>query len=144
MKASQTEYRTFCCCMLAAATTPKIPFSHPASPPFQARNVLLRSDAGQAHRGMVAKVADFGLSVAVDQAQTHVSAMRQVCGRGGGRGVDQAQTHVHHVNAMRQVCGGMGGGFTGSRLGRSCICTRFLLPVLSIGPRSICFNIDIE
>ena len=66
--------------------------------------MLLRSDAGQAHRGMVAKVADFGLSVAVDQAQTHVSAMRQVCVRRWGREdlyVDQAQTHV---SAMRQVC----------------------------------------
>ena len=46
--------------------------------------MLLRSDPGQAHRGMVAKVADFGLSVAVDQAQTHVSAMRQVSFGGGG------------------------------------------------------------
>ena len=59
--------------------------------------MLLRSDPGQAHRGMVAKVADFGLSVAVDQAQTHVSAMRQV-----GVGLGGAQTHV---STMRQVCG---------------------------------------
>ena len=110
MKASQTEYRTFCCCMLAAATTPKIPFSHPASPPFQARNVLLRSDAGQAHRGMVAKVADFGLSVAVDQAQTHVSAMRQVCGRGGGGGA----TRHRPMSTMSAPCARCVGGWGGT------------------------------
>ena len=55
--------------------------------------MLLRSDAGQAHRGMVAKVADFGLSVAVDQAQTHVSAMRQV-------GVHEQNVYVRIRTAM--------------------------------------------
>ena len=73
--------------------------------------MLLRSDAGQAHRGMVAKVADFGLSVAVDQAQTHVSAMRQVCVRRWGREdlyVDLAQTHVSAMRQVWGVCGVVG------------------------------------
>ena len=43
---------------------------------------------------MVAKVADFGLSVAVDQAQTHVSAMRQVCVR----------TYAHSHRGSGYVC----------------------------------------
>jgi hypothetical protein len=44
----------------------------------KARNVLLKAE-GKGGRGIVAKVADFGLSVRIDTHATHVSEF-QVCG----------------------------------------------------------------
>ncbi|GBG00256.1 hypothetical protein Rsub_12900 [Raphidocelis subcapitata] len=41
---------------------------------LKTRNVLLKSDGGE--RGVVAKVADFGLAVRIDSADTHVSAVQ--------------------------------------------------------------------
>lgn len=43
---------------------------------LKARNIMLKSD-GSDPRGMVAKVADFGLSVSLDSSQTHMSSMFQ-------------------------------------------------------------------
>ncbi len=44
---------------------------------LQASNVLLKSSASDG-RGVVAKVADFGLSVKMDITQTHMSNLWQV------------------------------------------------------------------
>jgi serine/threonine protein kinase len=55
---------------------------------LKVRNVLLKSD-GSDGRGVVAKVADFGLAVRIESQDTHVSAFQgtlshMVRGRGGG------------------------------------------------------------
>lgn len=46
---------------------------------LKARNVLLKRDGASGH-GVVAKVADFGLSVRLDAAATHVSEFQVCCG----------------------------------------------------------------
>ncbi len=43
---------------------------------LKASNIMIRS-SGTAGRGIVAKVADFGLSVSLDSMQTHMSSMFQ-------------------------------------------------------------------
>ena len=44
---------------------------------LKARNIMVKSSGGEG-RGMVAKVADFGLSVSLDSTQTHASSIYQV------------------------------------------------------------------
>lgn len=54
---------------------------------LKARNVLLKSD-GSDGRGVVAKVADFGLAIKMDTLGTHVTELQVcvcVCGAGGVR-----------------------------------------------------------
>jgi serine/threonine protein kinase len=57
---------------------------------LKARNVLLKSDGSQG-RGLVAKVADFGLSVRMDQQATHVSEFQVRQGQAAGQGRHQAR-----------------------------------------------------
>ena len=52
-----------------------LPWPSPILPP-QARNVLLKT-AGE-HGAVVAKVADFGLSLRMDLTETHLSSVYQV------------------------------------------------------------------
>ncbi len=57
-------------------TTSRLPPPAYHLPPPQARNIMLKS-SGTEGRGVVAKVADFGLSTRMEHAETHLSSCFQ-------------------------------------------------------------------
>ena len=61
---------------------------------LKATNVMLKSSGGDSGRGVVAKVADFGLSVRLDASATHASNMFQVRARLVRGAVSPCAPHV--------------------------------------------------
>jgi serine/threonine protein kinase len=73
---------------------------------LKARNVMLKS--GGEGRTVVAKVADFGLSVKMDVMETHISSVFQVCAWGlrpGGQLFQCLSPHHWDVYYGRGRCG---------------------------------------